>query len=457
MSRLYLDEFRRRCTTCPSCGGALQVWPRGSAGLSVQCLSARCDDDDVRAKLGEGAIAEIVAELGVSRAETPLKRGDTRDTPANARNDGGSRGVKAVDTPTAVDTPSPFTVLDTSTMLATEPPPVRWLIDGVVERGSLTLLAGREKEGKSLLTQALAACVASGGGEIAGITCKPGKVLLVDAENGGRVLHRRVRGLGLASEHADRLVIAEARGADLRQHLQQLDGLLRLHKPDLLVVDSFRSMWAGEENSSGEVAGVLDPLRNVVRDRDVATILIHHAGKLGGYRGSTGIGAAVENVLELMRLQDDDDRRRRRLRNIACRYAQEAPDLWLRIEGDEARNLVLVEPAEPFDADGEDAQQERATPVQDALVDRVRGLLKIEPQTQAAIARALGRDARDQSVRRVLKALAASGDASKSAAGWSSVSRGVATPGDTLDNVVVPLRPANVLVADCDGPSGGAA
>lgn len=447
LSGSRIDEAGYLVAPCPACRSGTASMD--SANI-IEC-SAGCTHALVTKALFDPELARV------SRAGTTLKAADTPDTSRNARSGGQSAGVRADDTPAPADTPSPFTVLDTSTMLATEPPPVRWLIDGVVERGSLTLLAGREKEGKSLLTQALAACVASGGGEIAGITCKPGKVLLVDAENGGRVLHRRVRGLGLASEHSDQLVIAEARGADLRHHLSHLDALLREHEPDLLIVDSFRSTWAGEENSSGEVAAVLDPVRNLVRDRDVATILIHHAGKLGGYRGSTGIGAAVENVLELVRLQDDDDRRRRRLRNAACRYAQEAPDLWLRIEGDVARNLVLVEPAEPFDGRREDEEPQRGTPVQDQLVDRVRGVLKIEPQTQATIARALGRDARDQSVRRVLKALAASGDASKSAAGWSSVSRGVATPGDTRDHVVVPLRrPANALTADCDDSEGGA-
>ena len=347
---------------------------------------------------------------------------------------------------------SPFTVFDTVKMLTTQPPAVQWLIDGVVERGTLTLVAGREKEGKSLLTQALAACVASGGGDMAGIKCNPGRVLLVDAENGERVLHRRVRGLGLAREHAQNVTIVEARGADLRRHLAHLDDLLTSYRPDLLVLDSFRSLWTGDENAPGEASAVLDPLRNLVRGHDVAALLIHHAGKSGTYRGSTAIGASVENVLELTRDPEDHDRKRRRLRNPSCRYAAERADIWLRIEGDEARNLVLVDPAEPFDGQ----ESYRNTPVQDQLADRVLAELRPLARSQGDIARALGRNAKDQTVRRVLRALADSGEATKAPDGWMSprgVSRGVATPLDTPGDVVQ-LRPANALTADCADDEG---
>jgi hypothetical protein len=62
--------------------------------------------------------------------------------------------------------------------------------------------------------------MASGGGEVAGIPVKPGRVLIVDAENGEREIHRRLRSTGLDAEGARNLHIAEARGFDLRQDLK---------------------------------------------------------------------------------------------------------------------------------------------------------------------------------------------------------------------------------------------
>ncbi len=44
--------------------------------------------------------------------------------------------------------------LDVARMLTTEPAPVDWLVEGVAARGALTLLAGREKEGKSMIALA---------------------------------------------------------------------------------------------------------------------------------------------------------------------------------------------------------------------------------------------------------------------------------------------------------------
>jgi len=225
--------------------------------------------------------------------------------------------------------------LDVARILTTEPAPVDWLIEGVAARGALTLLAGREKEGKSMIALAVGACVLSGGGSVAGLACRAGRVLIVDAENGEAEAHRRVRALGLDSRHIANIEYVEPRGFDLRGDLRELDRLLERSRPDLCILDSFRTLWGGEENSSGEVAGALDPLRALLRDRGVAGVLIHHLGRRGGeYRGSSAIGASVENLLELARVEGDPDRRRRRLRNSRCRFEEEAPDRWLTIEAD---------------------------------------------------------------------------------------------------------------------------
>ena len=92
--------------------------------------------------------------------------------------------------------------LDTRQMLTTVPPPLEWLVDGVFARGHHTLFGGREKRGKSLVQLVFAVCMASGGGEVAGITVKPGRVLIIDAENGERMIHRRLRMVGLDPDHS---------------------------------------------------------------------------------------------------------------------------------------------------------------------------------------------------------------------------------------------------------------
>ena len=208
--------------------------------------------------------------------------------------------------------------LDVARMVREEPPAVPWVVEGLVVRGMLTVLNGREGEGKSLLTMALAAGVATGQDE-AGLVCHLGGAVIVDAENGAYEIHRRVRTLDLPGD----VEVREADGFDLRGNLGELEDVLAAHRPSLLVLDSFRSLWQGDQNDSREVAAALDPLRNLVRRHDVGTVLLHHSGKGNGaaYRGSSAIGASCELGFKLAREEDDDERERRYLECWKCRPA----------------------------------------------------------------------------------------------------------------------------------------
>jgi hypothetical protein len=63
--------------------------------------------------------------------------------------------------------------------------------------------------------------------------------------------------------------VFEADGFDLRTDLGELERVLDDHRPALLVLDSFRSLWGGKENDSGVArAGGRDP-----KDRTVGRVL----------------------------------------------------------------------------------------------------------------------------------------------------------------------------------------
>jgi archaellum biogenesis ATPase FlaH len=304
--------------------------------------------------------------------------------------------------------PATLRRVDVAAMLTTEPEPVDWIAEGIVARGTLTLIAGREKEGKSLLAMAIAARAATGGGLLAGIDVRAARTLIVDAENGERELHRRLRSSGLTGEYADRIEVYETHGHDLRQHLHELEAVLRSHKPDLLILDSWRSLWGGDENDAGEVARVLDPLRNLIRQHNAGAVLIHHMRKNGGYRGSSAIGASVESVVELARVEDDPERRRRRLRNTACRYEQEADERWLCIEADRARGLLLIDETEPYVPSTD-------RPRDDHRAD-VLAVLGAEPCGERKIAAAVGLS--KTTARRILQDLESTGGARQTGDGW---------------------------------------
>jgi hypothetical protein len=136
----------------------------------------------------------------------------------------------------------PVRVLDMAEMPSTEPPAEPLLVGG-----NVTMVAGREGQGKSMLALALAAAIGDGA-TVAGIGCAPGRVLYIDAENGPGEIHRRVHGLGV---RPGTLVYAEANGFDLRTDFAEIEALVAQHQPSVLMLDSLRSLAPGlDENDS---------------------------------------------------------------------------------------------------------------------------------------------------------------------------------------------------------------
>jgi AAA domain len=315
--------------------------------------------------------------------------------------------------------------LDTRTLATTEPEPLDWLADGVFCRGKLTLFGGREKRGKSLVQLLLAVKMCSGGGDVAGIPVKPGRVLLVDAENGEREIHRRLRAIGLEPEYADELVIAEARGVDLRHDLDEIAELAA--GVDLVLLDSFRALWRGDERDEAEVAAALDPVRDLAHDTDTAVSMTHHAQKGGDeYRGSTAIGASIEWAVMLERVHDDPNKTRRRLVNPLARFAPERPDRWLTVRSEGDDGPVWLDTADAF-------VREREAPARDEIEAAITAMVR-EPRshgvkgdgsvapswTFADFARALGRDPKDNTVKRAVRRLAERGELYRNPAGrWA--------------------------------------
>lgn len=300
----------------------------------------------------------------------------------------------------------PLRVLDVERMLTTEPPPVPWVAEPLLARGCVTLLAGREGQGKSMLALALSAAIGHGA-TVAGLRCLPGRALIVDAENGQREVHRRVHGLDVKRET---LAYAEAVGFDLATDIEEITELVGANEPTVLVLDSLRSLAPGlDENDSRAAEAALRPVSRLAQERDIPVLLLHHAGKRGHeYRGSTAIGAAVEIGFTLSRHEDDPDRRRRRLTCWKCRPAPEPAARWLTLEATEGS--VVIAEAEPFRPERQHRQDDRR--------ERVRDALSETPQSVRAIADAA--DVSKTTADRILRALAEDGDATQTAVGWVS-------------------------------------
>lgn len=278
------------------------------------------------------------------------------------------------------------------------------------------------------------------GAEVAGIACEKGTVVYLDAENGEHEIHRRIHTLGLP---ADGVSFYEAAGFDLRQDLSEFADILHDLKPDMAVLDSFRSLTPGlDENDTKQTAAALDPLRRLAHESGVAILLIHHANKGGrDFRGASSIRDSVDIFWHMGREEGDEDNDRRFLSCRKMRVAAEPERMWLRLQVDRGR--VLIDQAEaPV------SQEVRlAQPVRAQLSDEILAGMNCSPMRLAAIAEMVGRKPKDGSVRNTLEALASEGLVVRDSAGYRKVQT-------VQTEALAPLHPAPEQVQSADALKG---
>ncbi len=327
----------------------------------------------------------------------------------------------------------PIRWLDVAKMSSTPPPPVPWLARDVIPRSALTAVWAPGGLGKSLLSLSLATAVRHGE-QLAGIDCVEGTTVYLDAENGEHEIHRRVHTLGLPASGVD---VGDAGGLDLRRDFAALEETVSYHEPDLLVLDSFRSLHPGmDENDTAQTGAALDRLRRLAHNSGCALLLIHHANKGGRtFRGASTFRDGVDVLWELGRSEGDPDRQRRYLRNDKMRVAQDGARLWLRLSIDRGR--VLVDQAEPYENDDTPAP----APVRAALTGACLAQMNGHPMRLADIARGVGRNPKDGSVRNALTVLERDGDIRKTPAGLWERCKGAEPLG-----ALAPLHPCAHVV-----------
>lgn len=310
---------------------------------------------------------------------------------------------------------SGLTMLNVAEMAATPPPPVPWIVEPLLARSHVTMLAGREGTGKSMLALGLAAAL--GNGQTVGPMdpAAPGGVLFVDAENGVGEVHRRIHALSAVPSS---LAYASAEGFDMRapERWRDLTLMVGEHKPDVVVLDSLRSLAPSfDENDSGAAESLLANFRRLARAHSCAVLVLAHAGKGESgreYRGSSALGAAIEIGFTLSREPTDPEKRtRRRLSCWKMRPAAEPETMWLSLDAAEGR-LAIGEaeayaptPGDAGSATDHLAQQMGATVAERGEISR------------ADLFAAVGRTSRDGTAARALDAARKAGLVAKAGHG----------------------------------------
>jgi 5S rRNA maturation endonuclease (ribonuclease M5) len=328
---------RAGVTASTNPGGALKWRDSYSEALAGAGVVIVADRDDTGRRHAQEVARSLTARKCRVRIVEAAKGKDAADHLA--------AGL-TVDDFTATDSPTPSAerviIAESFTTIRAER--TRWLWDGRIPLGAPTLLVGREKLGKSTLTNELAARLTRGElpGDLAG---EPVDVLVVGYEdNAGSTVKPRLLAAGADPARVHR-IRAEYRGSQdlvsFPDDVERIAQCAREHGARLLVIDPFSASLGADVNShrDQDIRRAIAPLAQLAEDADLAVLLVAHFNKAQGgdslsrVLGSRGLTAAVRSVLVFGKAPDAEDGSPDRvLAHAACNVAREAPSLSCRVE-----------------------------------------------------------------------------------------------------------------------------
>lgn len=204
-----------------------------------------------------------------------------------------------------------FDLTNTTTILATEYPEIRWIVPGYIPEG-FVVLAGRQKLGKTWLAMDFSIAVATGGSAMGSIACEQGDVLYIDMENGHRRIKKRIFTLfPHAQPDLSRLHWATKTISLKDGFIDALEAWrMAAVDPRLIVIDvltRIKPTGSQARNAYENDYAAYVELQKWAIDNCVAVLALHHTRKGGAddplesLSGSNGLSAVADTTLVLDR------------------------------------------------------------------------------------------------------------------------------------------------------------
>jgi hypothetical protein len=237
---------------------------------------------------------------------------------------------------------------------------IKWLWQGYLAPGNVTLLTSQWKAGKTTLLAMLLDRLRAGG-SLAGLPVRPGKAVVVSEESPAHWALRDQR-----FQFTDQVCFlcrpfnGKPRPEQWQTLLDRLQALHRQFRLDLAVIDTLAAFLpAGSENQADAMLNALLPLQRLTNE-GLAVLAMHHPRKReapGGMaaRGSGALTGFADILLEMHWYAEaaEDDRRRRLL--AWSRYDETPRQLVLELNAAGTDYSVLEE----ADADAANAAAEK--------------------------------------------------------------------------------------------------
>jgi putative DNA primase/helicase len=193
------------------------------------------------------------------------------------------------------------------------PPP--HVVPRLAWAGRSTLLAAREKAGKSTLIGYITSRV-SRGESFLGEYCVKGDVLIIGLEEYLGDVARRLKHFGA---DGDRVTLVDGFLGEPADRPREIQNYIEDITPALCVVDSLVAFANGRgiDENDAAMATIVQPLTDMAHATGTALIVVHHANKSAGKaRGSTAITGATDVVCEFFAKDEDAEPNVRSMRSV---------------------------------------------------------------------------------------------------------------------------------------------
>lgn len=191
-----------------------------------------------------------------------------------------------------------FPLVSASTM-TDKPVQIEWLVENILEQGSLNLLFGEPASGKSLFALDWGFCMAA---NMNWHDCRTKQTdVVIIAGEGFAGMQRRLKALeGKYSMKAPKGLFISERPAQL---LDEANAVLVANSieeicpnPGLVIIDTLHRNMDGDENSSQDIGKFISNLDMYMKPLGAAVLVVHHSGHNNSdrSRGSSSIRAAMD-------------------------------------------------------------------------------------------------------------------------------------------------------------------
>jgi archaellum biogenesis ATPase FlaH len=159
--------------------------------------------------------------------------------------------------------------------------PIEWIIENLIPKYGLVILAGKAGTGKSFLSLHLAHSISSGENFLGILpVASPGKVLIIDGENYPGIYKQRVEALKLNPLDGIDVVVLQNFYLDQTRCLKWLEEKLKENCYSIVIFDAWTNLIQRiDENKSSDVGRVLSRLRKLSYEYECCVIVIHHLRK----------------------------------------------------------------------------------------------------------------------------------------------------------------------------------